>query len=512
MPDTSWQRVCGINEIPDGTATKVTIGDSEILLVRRGDQVHACGNSCPHYGGPMNEGTLRDDTVICPYHHAAFRYENGELVTPPALDDLPVYEVKVVNGEVSIGRKHEPRIRMPSGSDSRSFLIVGAGAAGSAAAESLRRRGFAGRITMVTAERDLPYDRPMLSKGFVSGQAEEGWLSLRSEDFYRNIQVSLRLGAHVAHFDPASRSATLASGERITGDAVLLATGGTPRTLPLPGADVPRVYTLRSAEDARRIKSQVQDARRAVILGAGFIGMEMASDLTGAKMVVHVVAPEAEPMSAQFGERIGRRLRMLHEQRGVSFHMKSTAKAIEGSGGARSVLLSDGTALQADIVILAFGVRPEIDFLSSTDIVADGAVPVDETLMTSRGGVFAAGDIAVVPYPGQLGRHRIEHWVVAQMQGRHAAASMLGEKSAYSEIPFFWTRQAETSFKYLGFPGDGKRIAYRGNPDEGPFLAGYYREDRLVGVATLGMSREMIALEPVIRGEESLPYAGFSQG
>ncbi len=520
MSSEDWTKVARFADLPDigsprnpaRKGTKVELGKDEIFLIRDGNRVFACSNSCPHYGGPFDKGTVRGHRVTCPFHNATFNLEDGSLVTPPALDDVALYDVRVENGDVMIGAKQAPSIRMPTGVDSRSVVIVGGGAAGNAAAEALRRYGFAGTITLVTQEKDGPYDRPMLSKGYLSGTAKEAWLPLRPESFYQDLHIDLKRGTSVRAVNAKERSLSLGDGTELRGDAILLATGSAPRRPRFSGAEMNGICTLRSAADARRIRESVGKGRPVVLLGAGFIGMELASDLTEAGMSVHVVAPEAEPMAAQFGERVGRRLRSMHEERGVSMHMGLTVSRAAGSRSVQSVALSDGTSIEAALVIAAFGVTPAVSFVEGSGLVTDGALTVSASFETDAPGIFAAGDIARVPYPGNLGSHRIEHWVVAEMQGRHAARAILGDGAPYHDLPFFWTRQCEKSLKYIGFPGGFERVEFRGDPEGGPFLAGYYRGEHLVGAASLGMSDSLIELEPVIRGEERLPPESFARG
>ncbi len=519
MTSQNWTKVARFAELPNLTdrnapaykGTRVDVGKEEVLLVRDGDRVFACSNSCAHYGGSLHQGIVRGHVVICPLHNASFNLEDGALVAPPALDDLPVFDVRVENGDVMIGAKRSPAIRMPSGSDSRRVLIVGGGAGGNSAAEALRRFGFAGKITIVTQETDRPYDRPMLSKGFFSGSAEEGWLPLRPEKFYGDLHIQFRSGAAVRTVNPALRSVTLGDGTELRADALLLATGSVPRRPQFPGADLDGIFTLRSAADARIIKAHVAEKQSVVLLGAGFIGMELASDLTDAGMIVHVVAPEVEPMVMQFGERIGRRVRAMHTERGVRFHLGAVALRAAGGRQVEKLYLSDGTEIDASVVVTAFGVTPAVAFLEGTGLLREGSVRVDATCETSAAGVFAAGDIAAVPYPGNLGRHRIEHWVVAESLGRHAARAILGDRSAFKDLPFFWTRQCEKSIKYIGFPAHFDEILFRGDPESGSFLAGYYHGARLIGAASLGMSDDLLALEPAIRGEVELPSAEFAR-
>ncbi|HUX13438.1 MAG TPA: FAD-dependent oxidoreductase [Spirochaetia bacterium] len=519
MTSQKWTRVAQFDDLPDIAArsprayrgTKIDVGKDEVLLVRDGNRVFACSNSCPHYGGSLHKGSVRGHVVTCPLHNASFDLEDGTLLTPPALDDLPVFDVKVEDGYVMIGSKRSPAIQMPSGADSRTVIIVGGGAGGNAAAEALRRHGFAGKITIITQESDRPYDRPMLSKGFLSGSAEEGWLPLRPERFYGDLHIQFKRGTAVRTINPALRSVTLGDGTELKADALVFATGSVPRRPQFPGANLDGIFTLRSASDARLIKARVTKKKSVVLLGAGFIGMELASDLTDAGMQVHVVAPEAEPMLLQFGERIGSRVREMHTERGVQFHLGVTASRAAGDRKVEKIFLSDGTEIDTTLVVTAFGVTPAIAFLENTGLLTQGSVRVNSMCETSAPGVYAVGDIAAVPYPGDCGTHRIEHWVVAETQARHAARAILGDRAAFRDLPFFWTRQCEKSIKYIGFPTRFEQIAFRGDPENGSFLAGFYHGERLVGAASLGMSDDLLELEPVIRGEAELSSEEFAR-
>jgi NADPH-dependent 2,4-dienoyl-CoA reductase/sulfur reductase-like enzyme len=383
---------------------------------------------------------------------------------------------------------------MPPGSDARTFVIVGAGAGGNAAAETLRREGFAGRIVLIGSEALGPYDRTMLSKDYLSGEAPAKWLPLRGEKFYSRLQIELRTGTRVASLDARSRTLSLADGGTLQGDRLLLATGGVALRLGIPGSELPGCFTLRSLQDTDALIEALGRAERVVLLGGSFIALEAASSLRHRGLEVHVVAPESVPLARVFGERIGRRLAGLHEQAGVRFHLGRTAARIDGDDRVRAVELSDGRQLPADAVLIGVGIRPAVEFLAGSGLAEAGAVPVDARQQTAAEGIFAAGDIALVQDPAGGPPRRVEHWVEAERQGRHAARAMLGKGPLPREAPFFWTRQHGQSIRYAGYAPGWDRVVFRGDPEAESFLAGFYVGGGLKAVAGVGNAREFIRL------------------
>ena len=501
--ETGFRKVARDSDLIEGIPVLATAGEEGIYLVRLDGVVRALGHECPHHHDPLEKGALIDGEIVCPGHFARLNARDGKLIAPPALDDLPTYPVKVEAGDVWVGQIAKPRRPVPAEGDPRTFLILGAGAAGNAAAETLRREGFGGRIAMVTAEEDLPYDRPELTKGFITGKTKPEWMSLRGPKFYASQRIEVLTGRKVTGLDVRKKIALFASGEPLAFDRALLATGGTPRKLAIPGAQADCCFSLRSLADARAIAEAASRAESALIIGAGFIGMELASSLTDRGLRVTVVAPDALPFAKVLGERIASLLKSRHELAGVSFRLGRTPTRITGARGAKKVVLSDGTRLDAGFVVLGIGIQPAVEYLSGAELVHAGGVPVDGRLATSHPDIFAAGDIAIVP--GADGEpERIEHWVVAERQGRHAARSMLGAGVAYDECPFFWTKQAGLSLKSVGTTRGFDEIVYRGDVEAGRFLAGYYRKGRLRAAVTAGMVRECIAVERMLRAGASI--------
>ena len=503
----NWQKVCRESDLAEGSPRLVKAGEDDVLVVRVGGRVFAVGNKCPHYECPLNEGVLLGSVVVCRCHDARLDVTTGKVISPPALNDLPVYPVRVENGDVLVGPAEKPLFPKAEGADPRTFLIVGGGAAGNAAAETLRREGFAGRIVMVTPEGDLPYDRPNLSKEFMSGEAKPEWMPLRSARFYETNKIEVIAGTRVVSVDPRRKSAGLADGRVLPFDKALLATGAVPRVLTVPGADGEGCYRLRSFADARAIVEAAAAAKRTVLVGAGLIGLELASSLRKRGLAVDVTAPQALPFAHIVGDRIAAYLKSRHEENGVAFHLGARVTRISGSPGAKEVALSDGRTLRGDFVVFGLGVRPALDYLGGTDLVQEGAVPVNLQMQTRHPDVYAAGDIAFVSDPAGAGGQRIEHWVVAERQGQHAARAMLGSSARYEEVPFFWTRQTGVSLKYVGLAREWDQIAYRGEVEKGKFLAGFYRKGALVAAASMGMSDETTAVEVLLRRRLPLPAA-----
>jgi apoptosis-inducing factor 3 len=497
VDSSQWRRVARESDLAEGGMKLVEDGTEKLLLVRRGGRVFALGHKCPHYQEKLEKGVVVGDEIICKSHQARFDVRTGRMTSPPARDGLPVYPVKVEDGEVWIGRPVPSRPAPPSGSpadDRRTFLILGAGAAGSAAAEALRREGFAGRIVMVSADREGPCDRPVLSKGFITGKDGEDKLPLRDPGFYSSQRIELLTGRRVVSLDVVRRAARLDGGEEVAFDKALLATGGAPRRLPVPGSDSPGCLVLRTADDARAILAAAAKATRVTVIGAGFVGTELAGSLRERGLSVSVTAPEDLPLAAVLGPRVSTYLKGLHEAKGVSFFMGRSTVKIEAGDRGMAVTLSDGRLLESDFVVMGAGIRPEVGYLAGTGLVEDGGVAVDDAMQSRAPGIFAAGDIAAMSDPDG-GTRRVEHWTVAERHGVRAALGMLGKDPGPQEVNFFWSKQAGVSLKYVGYARRFDEIFYRGAVEDGAFLAGYYLRGELKAAATIGLAPQLIAVE-----------------
>ncbi|MGI8840442.1 MAG: FAD-dependent oxidoreductase [Caulobacteraceae bacterium] len=435
-------------DLADGAMLLGHAAGEPVLLARRGEAVFAIGAVCTHYGGPLNEGLLVGETVRCPWHHACFSLRTGAPLRPPALDPVACFAVERA-GETVFVREKLPTAAGPrpaAASHPESVVIVGGGAAGNAAAETLRREGFGGRVLMLSADVTRPVDRPNLSKGFLSGAADAASNPLRPAAFYAEHGIELRLDSPVKAIDAAGRAVETQDGKRHPYDALLLATGAEPIRLDLPGADLPHVHYLRSQADGEALVGAAKAAKRAVVIGASFIGLEVAASLRTLGVAVDVAAPEAVPMEKVLGKSAGAFIQGVHEKYGVTFHLGTTAAAIN----ADRVTLKNGEALEADLVVIGIGVRPAIDLAKHAGLAIDRGVVVDEFLQTSVPGVWAAGDIA--RWPDRLTGQaiRVEHWVVAERLGQAAARNILGAREAFKAVPFFWTEQYDLAIAYIG--------------------------------------------------------------
>lgn len=489
------------SEIPDGGMIGGHVGDQPVLVARSGQEIFAIGASCTHYGGPLADGVIVGDTVRCPWHHACFSLRTGEALRAPALKPVSVWGIERTGDTVRVtievpaldGATHQGSA-VSRVSDPRSILIIGAGAAGSAAAEMLRRRGFTGNITMVGRDADPPYDRPNISKDYLAGNAPEDWIPLRPDAFYAKHRIELIRGVSVIAVDVEKKIATLSSGESRQFDQLLLATGAEPVKLPVPGADLPHVHYLRTLADSRSIIAATSSAHRAVVIGTSFIGLEVAASLRARGVAVNVIAPETIPLSRVLGEEMGTYIQRLHEEKGVTFHLGRTAREI----GRDTVTLDDGTTLRADLVVIGIGVRPLTELAESMGLLTEKGVVVNAMMETSIPGIFAAGDIARFPDATTGALIRIEHWVVAQRQGQVAACNMLGEAARYESAPFFWTNHYDAAISYTGHAEGWDEIRVSGKIDDGDCLIGYRLGDHIVAAAAMGREKDSLAAEIAI--------------
>lgn len=476
-------------QLADGAMLRGHVGNKPVLLVRRGNDHYALSARCTHYGGPLEEGILVDNTVRCPWHHACFNLATGAALRAPALQDLECYTVERRGDRLHVGAPRKPAADTAPPpraiAHPRSVLIVGGGAAGSAAADTLRREGFAGTITLLSADANLPCDRPNLSKNYLAGTAQEDWIPLHPPDFYREKNIEVHLDTRVTSLDPGSRSVTTANGSRFDADALLLATGAEPVRLDIPGADLPHVRYLRSQADATALVERARTARRAVIIGSSFIGLEVASSLIQRGLEVQVVGRETALMEKVLGAEVGAFLRQLHEGKGVTFHLGTTARAIDTG----HVRLASGEALEADLVVIGIGVTPRLALAEGAALALDRGLRVNEFLQTSAPGVFAAGDIARWPDLLTGEAIRVEHWVVAERMGQVAARNMLGFREPFRAVPFFWTEQHDFALAYVGHGAGFDEAHIEGSLAARDCAITYRRQGRKLAVALVGRDR-----------------------
>jgi apoptosis-inducing factor 3 len=469
------------------------VGDEDVLLVRSGSDIFAIDAHCSHYHGPLAEGLVVGESIRCPWHHACFDLRTGEAARAPALNPLMVWQVEHDGERIFVTQKRaqpKPRVKGPIDAPGK-IVIVGGGAAGFAAAEMLRRQEYRGSIVMLSNDSAPPVDRPNLSKDYLAGSAPEDWLPLRPDSFYAEAKIELRLNNDVTSIDTKAHNVTIAGGGTIPYDRLLLATGAEPVRLPIPGADQPHVHVLRTLADCRAIIESTKGARRAIVIGASFIGLEAAASLRARGLEVHVVGLETRPMERVLGPEMGDFVRGLHEEHGVVFHLRDTVIAIDG----KRATLKSGGVLEADVVVVGVGVRPRLTLAEKAGLALDRGVAVSAYLETSVPGIYAAGDIARWPDPHSGENIRVEHWVVAERQGQTAARNMLGQRERFDAVPFFWTQHYDVPINYVGHAETWDEIAIDGDIAGRDCLLQYKSKGRVLAISSIYRDRASLKAE-----------------
>jgi NADPH-dependent 2,4-dienoyl-CoA reductase/sulfur reductase-like enzyme/nitrite reductase/ring-hydroxylating ferredoxin subunit len=492
-----FEKGCHIDKVPDGGMSLGHAFGEAVLVARHGEELFGIGATCTHYGGPLAKGLMVDCTVHCPWHHARFDLRTGEAIAAPALNNVSCYSVEKRGDRFFVtGKIDRKPARKPKASPT-SVVIVGAGAAGGAGAEMLRREGYDGPVTLIGADEFLPYDRPNLSKDYLAGNAPEEWIPLRPAEFYREQKIDTLTKTPVTAIDAKRKQATLSDGRSLGYDALLLATGAKPVRLAIPGNDLPHVCYLRTLADSRRIIEKAKDAKRAVVIGSSFIGLEVAWSLRERKLEVAVVGKGSLPLEKVLGRELGNLIRETHEGHGVKFYLGRTPAVIQD----RHVQLDDGTILDCELIVVGIGVRPDAALAEQAGIATDNGILVNEFLETNVPGIFAAGDIARWPDP-RTGRIRVEHWVVAQRQGQTAARNILGAKERFELPPFFWSNHYDLHIHYVGHGSGDNRMSVSGNLKAKDVSVIFRSDDKVTAVASIGRDVENLKAEVALeRGE-----------
>lgn len=479
--------------IPDGGKLLGVVDGEDVLLVRRGTELFAVGAYCTHYHGPLADGLVVDEEVRCPWHHACFSLRTGEALRAPALDAIPCWRVEPVGQNVFVKEKVAPAgpKRVSTAAHPSSIVIIGGGAAGLAAADMLRRQGYCGPLTMISADSASPCDRPNLSKDFLAGTAPDEWIPLRPPEWYAERKTDLVLDSRVISLDTKQKKITTENGKTYEYGALLLATGADPVKLPLEGAIPSQILYLRSFADSKAIVAKAASAKQVLVVGASFIGLEVAASLRARGIAVHVVAPDHVPMERILGSRVGAFIRSLHESHGVVFHLGETVKHVDGN----KITLTGGQTIAADFLVLGVGVRPSIALAEQAGLRLDRGIAVDEYLETSAPGVFAAGDAARWPDPHTGERIRVEHWVVAERQGQTAAKNMLGMRERFEAVPFFWSQHYDVPINYVGHAEKWDTIDVDGDVGKKDCTVSYKRGGRTLAVVTIFRDLESLAAE-----------------
>jgi NADPH-dependent 2,4-dienoyl-CoA reductase/sulfur reductase-like enzyme/nitrite reductase/ring-hydroxylating ferredoxin subunit len=488
-----------VADVPEGGILVAQARGEPVLLVKRDGHVYAVGAACSHYGAPLADGAVVGHELRCPWHHASFDVRTGEAVGPPGPRPIDTFAVVREGDRVKVTGKNRAPLAPRGVQGPSSVVIVGAGAAGDAAAEMLRRLGYTNPITMISRDGEaVPVDRPNLSKDYLDGTAPEEWIPLRGADFYAEHQITLMPRVEVKHLHPAAHEVELADGQRLAYGALLLATGASAIRLDIPGAHLPHVHVLRSLPDSRAVIAGAKAAKQAVVLGSSFIGLEVAASLRKRGLEVHVVSPDAVPLARVLGPELGAFIQALHTDKGVHFHLGRRPAAID----AREVTLDDGTKLSAQLVVMGVGVRANTQLAEAAGLKVDRGVVVDAQLRTSAADVLAAGDIARFPVEG--GTARIEHWSVAQQQGQLAARTLLGMARKATPVPFFWSQHYDVPINYAGHAERWDSLTVAGNIAERNCLVAYREGGRIVAVASIYRDRDSLLAEDALsRGDQA---------
>jgi NADPH-dependent 2,4-dienoyl-CoA reductase/sulfur reductase-like enzyme/nitrite reductase/ring-hydroxylating ferredoxin subunit len=502
-----WRAGIPIAEIAEGVPTLGHADGEAVVVVRRGQEIFAVGATCTHYGGPLSEGLVTGDTIHCPWHHACFSLRTGEPLAAPALNPVTCWSVEQRGDKLHVLGKKEPVTKAHKGPEPRSVVVVGGGAAAQAAVEMLRREGYGGPITLLSAEPNGPVDRPNLSKDYLAGTAPEEWIPLRPPEFFAEQRIDLVLGARVSRIDTKSRRVHVDGGKAYEYDKLLLATGAEPVKLAAPGEGALPVHYLRSLADSRAIIDRAKSAKKAVVVGASFIGLEIAASLRTRGVEVHVVAPERRPLEKVMGAKIGDFVRSLHEEHGVVFHLESTVASLKPG----AVVLSGGATVAADFVAVGIGVKPRVELAEAAGLALDRGVVVDAYLQTSAEHVFAAGDIARWPDEHSGANIRVEHWVVAERQGQVAARNILGQRVPCTLVPFFWSQHYDVQISYVGYAERWDREDASGDPSARDCTVALRAGDKTLAVMTIGRDHQSLEAEAAFERRDAAALSRFGK-
>jgi 3-phenylpropionate/trans-cinnamate dioxygenase ferredoxin reductase subunit len=384
------------------------------------------------------------------------------------------------------------------------YVIVGASLAGATAAITLREEGADGAVTLIGAEREPPYERPPLSKAYLRGEVPFDKGLVRPSTFYAAHGIETIFGTRATRIDPSARMVELEDHRQVPFDSLLIATGGRNRRVSIPGGDLEGIYGLRTVQDADRIRAEMIAGRRAVVVGMGFIGSEVAASLRQKHLDVVAIDPSKTPLFRVLGEAVGQTIADLHHAHGVRTIFEDTVDAFEGTRRVACVVTKGGRRLECDFVVVGIGIEPAVEMLAGSGIHIDNGVVVDEYCRTNVSGIYAAGDVANHYHP-IFGRHiRVEHWQNAVKQGAAAARNMLGRRVAYDEVHWFWSDQYESTLQYAGFHTKWEQLVVRGGLDSGSFLACYINDGRIDAAVGLNRAKDVRRVMPLIKSRRAV--------
>jgi 3-phenylpropionate/trans-cinnamate dioxygenase ferredoxin reductase subunit len=398
--------------------------------------------------------------------------------------------------------------RLPT--HTQTFVIAGASLAGAKAAEQLRESGFDGRIVLIGSERERPYERPPLTKEYLRGEHERDKTFVHAAGFYERQQIELRTETTVSSIDPRAARISFDDGRGLAYDRLLVATGAEPRRLRVPGAELQGVHYLRTLADADALRERLDAGGRVAVIGAGWIGSEFAASARRRGLEVTLIDPLALPGERIFGAEIGAFYRDVHAQQGVRLVLGEGVEALEGDGAVARVRTSGGTRVECDFAVVGIGVAPRVGLATVAGVAVENGIVVDENLRTSAPNVFAAGDVASAWHPFFEQHIRVEHWANALNQGRAAARAMLGEAVSYDRIPYFFSDQYDIGMEYSGYATSWDQVVFRGDRDDGSFVAFWLRDDRVVAGMNVNIWDANEHVQALIRSRRPVDAAALS--
>ncbi len=501
-------------ELKEGEKKEIEINDTKILLAKVDGKFYAVGAVCPHYKGPLVKGALCGTKLYCPWHHSAFDITNGKLCEPPSIDGLPTYNIVEKNDDIYIQVRAKETSYMQNEKlyNEKTFVILGGGAAGLMAAQTLRQQGFGGKLIIITRDSELPYDRTALSKKYLSGKQKEEELLLRKKDFFEANHIEALTNKEVKKADTTNKQLLFSDGSFLSYDTLLIASGSEPRKLDIEGAEKKNVFTLRSEDDAIKLLELAKKVKKVCIIGASFIAMETAASLKTLGLDVTVIAKEKLPFEKNFGEAVGRMFLKMHTEKGIVIKTEAEVEKIEGKDNAEALILKSGKKIETELVIVGIGVQPNTDFIEGITLNdKDKSVLINE-YFEAADDCFAAGDIARYKNANTNELIRIEHWRVAQQQGRLAAMNMLHKAHTTREfVPFFWTNQFEKRLSYVGHVESWDQIITDGNVDEQSFLSFYIKDNKVLAVASMNRDADSNKIEDIMLKEGVLTIEALQQ-
>ncbi|KAH7927971.1 hypothetical protein BV22DRAFT_1031309 [Leucogyrophana mollusca] len=497
--------VCNVADLNDGQMKEVDFDGEggKVVVYRLGDNVHATSAFCTHYGANLAKGVLTaDGRVVCPWHGACFNVCTGDIEDAPAPSAIHSFQASVKDGYVHVtadpARTTKPNMaRAPKllstgavGGGGKGVVIIGGGSATFHAIESLREHGYSDNITVLSKETYAPIDRTKLSKALITDPSKVEWRT--AADLKIKYGTTLRTGVTVTSIDTSSKQVVLDGGkESISYDILIIASGGTPRRLPVEGADLANVYTFRGIEDAKKVDAAAQEGKHMVVIGSSFISMELVVAVAKRKLAsIDVIGMEEYPFEAVLGKEVGKGLKKYHESQGVKFHMQSSVEKIvpsESDSSLASGVVVNGQTIPADFIVMGVGVAPATEFLkqSGFTLEKDGGLKVDQFLkVQGHDDIFAIGDIAWYPEHKSGENRRIEHWNVAGNHGRAVGKTIAGEPQPFVKVPIFWSAQGQ-QLRYCGLGADYDDIIIKGDPVEMKFIAYYVKQGRVVAVSSM---------------------------